>query len=150
MTERKARLIGAVHALKGALKLKDWEYRAMLEGYGVESSKDMEVEQLETLLNDMRMMRGESDGEREVWRRRLLAAVCAMCADTVTGWEDMPREGRLKYAKSVACRAAGVGPEGLNRIGLERLRSLTFAFQKRKRDMDRVMDAVMEAMGKRG
>ena len=61
----------------------------------------------------------------------------------------MDAKARIWYAKSVACRAAGMeacdgrGRDNFNRMSLERLKSLTYAFQKRKRDMDGVVEAVL-------
>lgn len=85
-------------------------------------------------------------------RKRLLAAVCAFCEDTVGKWEVMDDKARIWYAKGVACRAAGMeacdnkGRDNFNRMSLERLKSLTYAFQKRKRDMDGVIDAIKEVL----
>ena len=84
----------------------------------------------------------------EAQRRRLLAAVCAFCTETVPEFAEWDGFKRLEYAKNVACRAAGYGrrdPCGhdmFNRIGTDRLRSLTYAFSKRSRDMQGALAAV--------
>ena len=79
----------------------------------------------------------QTDSERrdlDVQRKRLLAAVCAFCEDTVGKWEEMDDKARIWYAKGVACRAAGKeacdnkGRDNFNRLSLERLKILTYAF----------------------
>ena len=147
-TNKKGQLIRKLHVLRGAAGMTQEEYEALLGSYGVESSKELEEWQLEKLVE---FLSKQTDNERrdlDVQRKRLLAAVCAFCEDTVGKWEVMGDKARIWYAKGVACRAAGMeacdnkGRDNFNRLTLERLKSLTYAFQKRKRDMDGVIDAI--------
>jgi hypothetical protein len=148
-TNKKGQLIRKLHVLRGAAGMTQEEYEALLGSYGVESSKELEEWQLEKLVE---FLSKQTDSERrdlDVQRKRLLAAVCAFCEDTVGKWEVLDAKARIWYAKSVACRAAGMeacdskGRDNFNRMSLERLKSLTYAFQKRKRDMDSVVEAVL-------
>lgn len=134
--------------LRGAAGMTKGEYEALLDSCGVESSKELDEWQLERLCEFLAEGLCEEQRELDVLRKRLLAAVCAFCEDTVSGWEAMDRAARMKYAKGAACRAAGreskdeMGRDSFNRLSRERLRSLTYAFQNRKRDMDRVVEAI--------
>ena len=147
-TNKKGQLIRKLHVLRGAAGMTQEEYEALLGSYGVESSKELEEWQLEKLVEFLDTQTNNERRDLDVQRKRLLAAVCAFCEDTVGKWEEMDDKARIWYAKGVACRAAGKeacdskGRDNFNRMSLERLKSLTYAFQKRKRDMDGVLDAV--------
>ena len=82
------------------------------------------------------------------WRRRLLAAACAWCAETVPGFAGWDADRRLGYAREVCLRAAGYvnqDPRMFNRIGTDRMRSLYNAFVRRRRDMESVAAIGKEA-----
>ena len=151
-TSKKGQLIRKLHVLRGAAGMTQEEYEALLSSYGVESSKELEEWQLEKLVEFLDTQTNNERRDLDVQRKRLLAAVCAFCEDTVPHWESMDARWRISYAKGVACRAAGKeacdnkGRDNFNRMSLERLKSLTYAFQKRKRDMDGVLDAIMEVL----
>lgn len=151
-TSKKGQLIRKLHVLRGAAGMTQEEYEALLSSYGVESSKELEEWQLEKLVEFLDTQTNNERRDLDVQRKRLLAAVCAFCEDTVGKWEVMGDKARIWYAKGVACRAAGKeacdnkGRDNFNRLSLERLKSLTYAFQKRKRDMDGVLDAIKEVL----
>lgn len=151
-TSKKGQLIRKLHVLRGAAGMTQEEYEALLGSYGVESSKELEEWQLEKLVEFLDTQANNERRDLDVQRKRLLAAVCAFCEDTVGKWEEMGDKARIWYAKGVACRAAGKeacdnkGRDNFNRLSLERLKSLTYAFQKRKRDMDGVLDAIKEVL----
>ena len=153
-TSKKGQLIRRLHVLRGQAGMTQDEYEALLGSYGVESSKELEEWQLEKLCAFIEKSRRGAGADKEKQRKRLLAAVCAMCEDTVPGWEKMDAAHRIGFAKAIACRAAGWeepwdshGRSRFNTMGLERLRSLTYAFQKRKRDMDGVVSAMSDMLG---
>ena len=152
-TNKKGQLIRKLHVLRGAAGMTQEEYEALLGSYGVESSKELEEWQLEKLVEFLDTQANNERRDLDVQRKRLLAAVCAFCEDTVGKWEEMGDKARIWYAKGVACRAAGKeacdnkGRDNFNRLSLERLKSLTYAFQKRKRDMDGVLGAVKCLIG---
>ena len=132
--------------LRGAAGMTQDEYEVLLGSYGVESSKELTEGQLTALCTFLEKHRGNEAADKDKQRKRLIAAACAFCADTTNRWEEMSEEARIEYAKGVACRAAGM--VDFNKIGLDRLRSLTYAFQKRKRDMDGVVEAIAGGMGR--
>ena len=136
-SSRKGQLIRRLHTLRGAVGMTQGEYEALLGSYGVESSKELNSWQLERLCDFLQRHLGNAAAGKDSQRKRLLAAVCAFCEDVIPGWEAMVSGERMDYAKGVACRAAQVGE--FNRIGTDRLRSLTYAFQTRRRDMDSVV-----------
>ncbi len=130
------------------------EYEALLESHGVASSKELDENQLEALCRYLEKLTHNGSADRETQRKRLLAAVCGFCEDVVPGWDQMGADLRLGYAKAVACRAAGWeeaydthGRSRFNQMGLDRLRSLTYAFNKRKKDMNGVVKAMMDMVG---
>ena len=147
-TSKKGQLVRKLHVLRGAAGMTQEEYEALLGSYGVESSKELEEWQLEKLVEFLDTQTNNERRDLDVQRKRLLAAVCAFCDDTVSKWEEMDDKARIRYAKGVACRAAGKeafdnrGRDNFNRLSLERLKSLTYAFQNRKRDMDGLLDAI--------
>ncbi len=138
-TSRKGQLIRRLHTLRGAVGMTQDEYETLLESYGVESSKELDERQLEKLCEFLQKQAGGERRDMDAQRKRLLAAVCAFCDAAVPGWEALGPEQRVEYAKGVACRAAQVDCGRFNRIGMDRLRSLTYAFRKRLRDMDGVI-----------
>ncbi len=138
----KQQLIRRLHTLRGIVGMSQDDYNTLLDSYGVASSKEMDREQLEKLCRFLAGMCGKGPVQTDRLRKNLLAAVCQFCTDVVGQWELMTDTQRMDYAKGVACRAAGVGQNNFNRIGNDRLRSLTYAFRKRAKDMD---EAVREA-----
>lgn len=139
-TSRKGQLIRRLHTLRGAAGITVDEYQSLLDSYGVVTSTDLDERQLQGLCDFLqkRLSGGAADKDRQ--RKQLLAAVCRFCNDTVDSWELMTNYQRIEYAKDVACKAAQVAD--FNRIGTDRLRSLAYAFAKRHRDMDAVIQAV--------
>lgn len=110
----------------------------LLSGYGAESSKELTVEELEALCERLRQMATARERKAEAMRRRALRAVCQFCGSVeVADWAGWPKEKRIAYAKAIVCRAAGV--DNFNRIGVDRLRSIAFAFEKQRKDMERVV-----------
>lgn len=153
-TSKKGQLIRKLHVLRGAAGMTQDEYETLLGSYGVESSKELDEWQLEKLCAFMQKHQGSEAADIDKQRKRLLGAVCALCEDVVPGWEKMDDVHHIGYAKAIACRAAGWeepwdshGRSRFNMMGLERLRSLTYAFQKRKRDMDGMVTAMTDMVG---
>lgn len=148
---RKA-LIKRLHTLRGAVGMTQDQYDALLDSYEVESSRDMTEAQLEGACRFLQSLANEKRPDPDQARKRLLAAACQMLEKTVNGWDGWNQERRMEYAKTVVCRAAererydSHGRDNFNRIPMERMRSLTYAFGKRCKDMDGVMEAVAEAM----
>ena len=83
----------------------------------------------------------------DAMRKRALAAV-SQYLEALQNAEFLGKDynGRIAYAKGVICRAAQVESDSFNRIGRVRLRSLTAAFNKMRRDMDGVIRETYKAM----
>lgn len=80
-------------------------------------------------------------------RKRALAAACQYL-ETMRVEEFLSKDyrGRIAYAQGMICRAAKVENGSFNRIGRVRLRSLTAAFNKMRRDADGVVEETIKAM----
>lgn len=103
---------------------------AMIEGYGVESSKDLTNAQLMELCEYLDGIINPESAKADKLRKRLIAAI--------GGWlRAIGRDNEgIGYIKSVACRAAGC--ENFNRIPPERLTNLYNMFVKKLRDAEAV------------
>ena len=85
----------------------------------------------------------------DAMRKRALAAACQYLeAMHVEEFLKKDYRGRVVYAQGLICRAAKVENDSFNRIGRVRLRSLTAAFNKMRRDIDGVIDETIKAMQK--
>ena len=80
-------------------------------------------------------------------RKRALAAACQYLeAMKVEAFLAKDYRGRVAYAQGLICRAAKVENGSFNRIGRVRLRSLTAAFNKMKRDIEGVIDETIKSI----
>jgi len=123
-------LIKKFHTICGRLGMTEEERRAMLSAnYGVASSLDMTASQLMELCNALDGRLRPAAGDTDRWRKRLIAAIFGY-------FKAMGRQTDMSEVKRVACRAAEASD--FNRIQLERLRSLYYAFRNRKKDMEAV------------
>lgn len=136
--QEQRKMIVRFHALLNKAGVDEEGKRDLLSGYGAESTKELTVEELEALCARVRKMAEEREKKADRMRKRALRAVCQFCESVETeGWTDWPTEKRMAYAKGIVCRAAGV--ENFNRIGVDRLRSVAYAFEKQRKDMERVV-----------
>lgn len=144
--ENKRRLIVRFHTLLGAAGIDTEGKMDMLERYGVESSKDLDEEQLAMLCEFVAGMVNRQDDVKERARRRAIRAVCKFM-DGVGGgeWRSWDDERKVQYAKGVVCRATGT--KKFNAIGVDRLRSVACSFEKQRRDMDKVVEIAGEIIG---
>lgn len=149
--QEKKMLIRRLHALRSVHGMSQSQYDALLDGFGVESSREMTCGQLQDACRMIVEAYGGGD-PKEAVRRRLIATACRMLAGIVKGWGEMGDGERVEYAKTVACRAAGLGRwddhgrDNYNRLTAERMRSLCYAFNKRAKDMDRAVEVALEVM----
>jgi hypothetical protein len=133
---RRKPLLKKYHTLCGAMGLKDYEKIALLSGYGVQSSADLEVWQLIRLCNTLEAKAGKGKNmEMDALRKRLIAAIGAWLRAT-------NRVENINLIKGIACRAAGV--DSFNKIPADRLRSLYNSFRKSKRDLLTVEEMTAE------
>jgi len=98
----------------------------ILDSFGVESSRDLNAHEL---LEACAALDGEinpRNADYDTWRKRLIASI--------GGWlKSMNQEGNIDMIKGIACRASDV--DSFNRIPIERLRSLYYAFTKKQKDL---------------
>lgn len=135
----KKRLLKRFHTLCSVVGVSEENKEALIGGYGVESSRDMTEVQLEMACRFLEGMQGETMKMLDRQRKSLISAVCSFCQEVdAEGWKAKSNRDRIEYAKRVACRAAGV--EEFNKIGMTKARSLTYAFNKRRKDMEAVME----------
>lgn len=138
MDKEKNRYLKRFHTLLGKINAdKDVVKEMILESFGVESSRDLNAHEL---LEACLTLEGEISSrtaDYDKWRKRLIAAI--------GGWlKAMNRDSSIELIKAIACRAAGV--DNFNRIPVERLRSLYYAFTNKKKDMKFVDEITSEEL----
>lgn len=113
------------HALCRQLGMTADERLSLLSSYGVQTSLDLSVSDLQQLVSQLQDMRPTAayDHEVTVMRRRLYAAIGQYLA--AQGKESSP-----ELIRAIACRAAG-GMEHFSDIPLGWLRNLVFAFNRK-------------------
>lgn len=128
-------LLRKFHSLCNRLGLDAETKLAMIDGYGVESSKDMSNAELTELCRRLEQSLDPDGAKREQLKRRVMGAI--------GGWLRLiGKESDLNYIKSVACRAAGV--DYFNKIPTEKLRNIYSLFLKKQRDAKAVNDVCGE------
>lgn len=136
MRERRQALIQKIHIAKGQLGMADDDYRAILRRHGAESSKDMSVAQLASVLNELidkgwRPAAPKSAGREpkvRPGRKAQLAKIEALLADKAS------RQGHAvpwSYAEAIAKRVCGV--ERLEWCDARQLAKVIAALQYDKR-----------------
>ncbi|MDR1543812.1 MAG: hypothetical protein LBS50_05280 [Prevotellaceae bacterium] len=112
---------------------------AILGSCGVESTKDLTLEQLKeavlglcksqaAVANDKDLSKCEG-GTADLWRKRVIAAIFGY-------YKVENRSATIEMVKGTACKASGY--ENFNKIPLERLKNLYFGFLKKKKDFESV------------
>lgn len=136
---KKAKLIRKYHTLCTKIGMTDDERREMLaDNYGVESSKDLYVEELEHLCTVLDTEANTKECQLKEARRRVFGAV--------GGWLDIlygkvPKQDTIRYRdriekiKAIACRQTEY--KDFNKIPLERLANISFLFSKKQKDFKR-------------
>lgn len=138
MDKEKNRYLKRFHTLLSKVDGdKDQIKETILESFGVHSSRDLDAHEL---LEACVALEGEISprtADYDKWRKRLIASI--------GGWlSAMNRESNIDVIKAIACRAAGVG--NFNRIPVERLRSLYYAFTKKQKDLEFVEGITREEL----
>ena len=133
MDKEKNRYLKRFHTLLGRVDGdKNFIKETILDSFGVTSSRDLNAHEL---LEACAAIEGELSprtADYDKWRKRLIAAV--------GGWmKAMNKEGNIDVIKAIACRAARV--DNFNRIPIERLRSLYYAFNEKRKDL-RFVDGI--------
>ena len=101
------------------------EYKeAILESYGVESSRDLSASDLLDICNKLSLLSDPALAEPDRWRKRVMASI--------GGWlRSTGGEENATYIKSVACRAAE--KERFNDIPVGMLRNLYYEFKNKQK-----------------
>lgn len=118
-------LIRKYHAVAHEAGLSDAEKNAILECYGVTSSRDLSQHQL---IDVIASISSRMDVLRDRLRKRLIASIGRYLR--TIGYEE-----NIHTIKGTAERAAGCP---FNRIPPERIRSLIYAFNHKVRDLEMV------------
>ena len=131
MDTEKKRLIKKYHTLAGRAGMDERAKDALLSGYGVESSRDLEVDQLIELCNTLNNMLNKDADKLDKLRKRLIAAVGGYLT-------AMGKQSNLQIILGTI-RRASEGRE-LNELKEAQLTSLYGAFNKAQKDMKKVRE----------
>lgn len=126
-------LIRKYHAVAHEAGLSEAEKSAILECYGVTSSRDLSQHQL---IDVIASISSRMDVLRDRLRKRLIASIGRYLR--TIGYEE-----NIHTIKATAERAAGCP---FNRIPPERIRSLIFAFNNKVKDLERVDEITKEVL----
>ena len=129
MDQQQKWLLKKFHTLCTKLGMKDYEKRALIESFGVESSKDLDNHQLIDLVHTLEMKADPKANEGDRLRKRVIAAIGAWLR--VSG-----REENMDLIKGIACRATGY--DSFNKIPNERLRNIYCAFSQKTKDQKKI------------
>ena len=125
MDKQQKWLLRQFHTLCSRLGMKEHEKRALIESYGVESSKDIDNHDLMDLCHTLELRLNKGASEADHLRKRTIAAI--------GGWLRLTgKEENIEVIKGIACRATGY--ENFNKIPTERLRNVYNTFLNKQRD----------------
>lgn len=124
--KQKNGLIKKFHTLLGKNGIGADGKEAILSGYGVDSSRDLEISELVEICERLDREANPKFYEEDIWRKRVIASIAGYM-------RAMGREENIETIKGIACRAAQ--RERFNDISVERLKSLYNAFKNRKKDI---------------
>lgn len=129
----KAKLIRKYHTLCTKIVMTKDERRDMLSNnYGVESSKDLYVEELEHICQVLQEIADQKEFKLEQARKRVFGAVGGWL-DILYGY-DRSEERKVKI-KAIACRQTEY--KDFNKIPVERLNNVSHLFAKKQKDFKR-------------
>lgn len=135
MEKTRKTMLRKFHTMCTKMDLPESAKRAMIESYGVTSSRDLDAHQLIDLCNKLEGIQRPQLIDADKYRKRLIAAIFA--------WRKaMGDPSNMNEVKAIACRAAQVNH--FNAIPLERLRSLYNAFTNKSKDMNFVEQLTAE------
>lgn len=126
-------LLKKFHTLCTKLGIDADAKRTIIESYGVESSRDIDTHDLVDLCARLSEQMHGKDAAADKMRKRAIAAI--------GGWlKTMGIERNAAFIKSIACRATGY--KEFNRIPVERLRNVVYAFNNKRKDAESVDELV--------
>lgn len=129
----KAQLIKRLHTVVSKMGLSDDQYRAALNGFGVSSSKDLDITDLLRLID----LISTTNPDEDMWRKRCIAAIGAWL-------RSVNRSENIEMIKAVACRATHYNR--FNQIPKSRLRDLYFEFVRKAKVSEEVEYIVKETI----
>jgi hypothetical protein len=132
-TTAKKELIKLHHTLASKLGLSEDNRRAILAGWGVESSTELTVQELQKLCREMKE---QLNDKSDKWRKRVIASIFGYMK--MTG-----REVNIDYVKRIACRSAG-NYDNFNRIPPGKLQTVYYAFRDKQRVLERTGELMSE------
>lgn len=137
MDKQQKWLLRQFHTLCSRLGMTEEEKRALIGGYGVESSKDIDNHDLMNLCHTLELQLNKGAKEADALRKRVIASI--------GGWLRLTgKPHNIDTIKGIACRASGYSD--FNKIPVERLRNLYNCFLKKQKDMDAVERIAMELL----
>ena len=137
MDKQQKLLLRQFHTLCTRLGMTEEEKRALIGGYGVESSKDIDNHDLMDLCHTLELQLNKGAKEADRLRKRVIASI--------GGWLRLTgKQHTIDTIKSIACRASGYSD--FNKIPTERLRNLYNTFLNKQKDMDAAERIAMELL----
>jgi hypothetical protein len=131
--DQKVKLIKKYHAICSNLHISNDERYAIMDGYGVESSKDLTIGQLNDVCNKLG---GRLEMDNSKWRKRVIACIFGY-------YEMMHKKPAMEYVVATACRAAG-GYKFLNDVPREKLIAVYYAFVNKAKVLKETGEIVQE------
>lgn len=127
------------HTLCSVLGLSEEEKRAIVESYGVGSSRDMDTHDLINVCANLSDQANKKNGTGDLdkLRKRVMAAIGGYL-------HSVGKESNASIIKGIACRATGY--EEFNKIPRERLRNLIATFNNKVKDKQGVNDVLASMM----
>ena len=127
------------HTLCSVLGLSEDEKRAIVESYGVESSRDMDTHDLINVCANLSEQANKKNGTGDLdkLRKRVMAAIGSYL-------HSVGKESNASIIKGIACRATEY--EEFNKIPRERLRNLIATFNNKVKDKQGVNDVLASMM----
>jgi hypothetical protein len=126
MDRQQKQLLKKFYTLLGKTGAGEAGKEAILQAYGVESSRDLTAHDLMDICNKMAMQADPKLAALDRWRKRVIRAIFAYC-------EASGRQADMAYVKTIACRATGY--RAFNGIPAERLNNLYNAFNNKVKDI---------------
>ena len=125
------------HTLCTVLGLSYEEKHAIVESYGVESSRDMDTHDLLDVCAKLSCQLSSQKNTLDHLRKRAMASIGSYL-------KSVGRESNANLIKAIACRATGY--EEFNKIPRERLLNLIATFNNKLKDLQGVNDAIASIM----
>lgn len=144
--QKKAGLIRKYHTLCTNLGISDDDRRQMLsDNYGVESSKDLYVEELEHLCDVLDSDANKKELKLQEARKRVFGAVGGWL-DILYGKTSNNEEYRMRVdkIKAIACRQTE--HNDFNKIPLERLTNVSYLFSNKQKDIKQGKSVIAEEL----